>query len=71
MNNGLIYNIHRLSNGKNIMLVKPPSNDIWALLDTLKQSDISLFLMPIIDDLTPEGWTLLKTAKEQGFFFTF
>lgn len=48
------------------MLVKPPSNDIWAVLDTLKQSDISLFLMPILDEISPEGLTLLKTAKEQG-----
>jgi pre-rRNA-processing protein TSR1 len=56
----------RLSSGKNMMLVTPPSNDLWSVLDTLKQADISLFLLPVMEPVSPEGLTLLKTAKEQG-----
>lgn len=49
------------------MLVIPTvPNDLWCVLDVLKQADVSLFLQPLLDPISPEGLTLLKAAKEQG-----
>ncbi|CAL8125495.1 unnamed protein product [Orchesella dallaii] len=57
----------KLKNGKNITLVVPPvPNDLWSVLDVLKQADVSLFLQPLLEPVSPEGITLLKAAKEQG-----
>ncbi|CAG7818165.1 unnamed protein product [Allacma fusca] len=61
----------KLSNGKNVTLCVPPSKDLWSLLDVMKMSDVTLFHMPVLEPLSPEGMTLLKAAKEQGIVTPF
>jgi len=56
----------RLGNGKKVTLCVPASNDLWSLLDTMKMSDVTLFHMPVLEQLSEEGRTLLKAAKDQG-----
>lgn len=47
-------------------MVPPVPNDLWCVLDIMKQADVSLFLLPLLEPISPEGLTLLKAAKEQG-----
>jgi len=55
-----------LNSGKNVTFVLPPKNDFWGVLDTLKLCDVALFLMPVLQEMSPEAKVLLKCAKDQG-----